>query len=158
MLVSRPDVARGLGARARAWVEYECNWESVAKRYADFLTAIVEGEEAPPVKEVRIEVEPAPEKAAAAAAVPGEYIASWAPVEDGSRAYVESHLTRLEKTLQVTPRGGPEDRILEMGAYLQITPALKTKLGYGEVRGCYYGPLGEQNTKIVTSDDGEEFE
>ena len=29
-----------------------------------------------------------------------------------------------------------------MGAYLQITPALKTKLGYGEVRGCYYGQLG----------------
>ena len=24
-----------------------------------------------------------------------------------------------------------------MGAYLQITPALKTRLGYGEVRGCY---------------------
>ncbi len=36
-------------------------------------------------------------------------------------------------------RGGPDDRILEMGAYLQITPALHTKLGYGEVRGCYYG-------------------
>jgi SAM-dependent methyltransferase len=29
-----------------------------------------------------------------------------------------------------------------MGAYLQITPALHSKLGYGEVRGCYYGKLG----------------
>src|SRR5262249_10557324 len=144
MLVSRPDVARALGARARAWVERECNWESVARRYADFLTSVLGGKEwTPLVKEVA--VEPEPQKAvAAAAAVPGEYIASWAPIEDGSRAYVESHLTRLEKTLQVTPRGGPEDRILEMGAYLQITPALKTKLGYGEVRGCYYGLLGEQ--------------
>src|SRR5262249_22253318 len=28
LLVSRPDVARGLGVRARQWVERECNWES----------------------------------------------------------------------------------------------------------------------------------
>ena len=26
---------------------------------------------------------------------------------------------------------------------MQITPALKTRLGYGEVRGCYYGPAGQ---------------
>ena len=53
------------------------------------------------------------------------------------------HLTRLEKTLAITPPGGAADRILEMGVYLQITPALKTRLGYGEVRGCYYGPAGQ---------------
>src|SRR5215469_16303612 len=42
LLVSRPDVARGLGARARQWVERECNWESVARRYAEFLESVVE--------------------------------------------------------------------------------------------------------------------
>ncbi len=36
-------------------------------------------------------------------------------------------MTRLEKTLAITPPGGPDDRVLEMGAYLQITPALKTQ-------------------------------
>ncbi len=45
-----------------------------------------------------------------------------------------------------------------MGAYLQITPALKTRLGYGEVRGCYYGPSGETNRKSITSESGEAFE
>ena len=104
--------------------------------------------------------EPAKAHAAAASAsepVPGDYIASWAPAEDGSRAYVETHRTRLERTLALTPSGGPEDRILEMGAYLQITPALKTRLGYGEVRGCYYGPRGETNHRSVTSENGEDF-
>ena len=67
------------------------------------------------------------------------YIRSWAP-DEGAQGYIETHLTRFEKTLAITPPGGPDDRILEMGAYLQITPALKTRLGYGEVRGCYYGP------------------
>ena len=45
-----------------------------------------------------------------------------------------------------------------MGSYLQITPALKTKLGYGEVRGCYYGELGHTDRKSVQSDNGETFE
>ena len=58
------------------------------------------------------------------------------------REYFETHQTRLAKTLAIIPPGGPCDRVLEMGAYLQITPALRTKLGYGEVRGCYYGAAG----------------
>jgi SAM-dependent methyltransferase len=45
-----------------------------------------------------------------------------------------------------------------MGAYLQITPALKTRLGYGEVRGCYYGRAGESDVQSVTSESGETFE
>jgi len=158
MLVSRPDVARGLGTRAREWVERECNWESVAKRYAQFLESVAEGREwtAPESPAATAHEEPQPE--AMAATVAGEYIASWAPVEDGSRAYVESHLTRLEKTLQITPQGSPGDRALEMGAYLQITPALKTRLGYGEVYGCYYGSAGQTARKKVTSESGEAFE
>ena len=36
-------------------------------------------------------------------------------------------------------------------SYLQITPALQTRLGYGEVRGCYYGPAGQVDRRTVTS-------
>jgi SAM-dependent methyltransferase len=80
----------------------------------------------------------------------------WA-VNRESRSYLETHKTRLVKTLEITPRGGPCDRVLEMGAYLQITPALRTKLGYGEVRGCYYGKLGRTDHKLAESADGETF-
>ncbi len=168
LLVSRPEVAKELGARARAWVSKECSWESVARRYADFLEAVVEGRadsnaaEGKAAEERTESETPIPTVLTSqherAAEPPPEYITSWAPVEDGSRAYVESHLTRLEKTLAITPPGGPDDRVLEMGAYLQITPALKTRLGYGEVRGCYYGKAGDQNQRSVTSASGETFE
>ena len=77
-----------------------------------------------------------------ASRVEPEYILSWAP-DEAAKGYIETHLTRFEKTLAITPPGGPDDRILEMGSYLQITPALETRLGYGEVRGCYYGPAGK---------------
>jgi len=88
--------------------------------------------------------------------VESEYILSWSPNED-AKGYAASHLTRLEKTLAITPPGGPDDRILEMGVYLQITPALKTRLGYGEVRGCYYGPAGQVDRRTVNRGNGDEF-
>ena len=159
LLASRPELAIALGQRARAWVERECRWDVVGRRYHDFLAGVVEGR---PVESAREPVAQAPPEPPAPqpapAPVPGEYVASWAPVEDGSRGYVETHLTRLERTLAITPPGSPEERVLEMGAYLQITPALRTRLGYGEVRGCYYGPAGRVDHRRVTSESGEVFE
>ena len=169
LLASRPEVARALGARAREWVSKECSWELAARRYLSFLEAVAQNrewrepepaaiqsqEQAPQEKAPQ---EKASQEQAIAAAVSGDYIASWAPAEDGSRGYVDTHRTRLEKTLAITPPGSSEDRILEMGAYLQITPALKTKLGYGEVRGCYFGEAGHVDHRQVTSESGETFE
>ena len=42
LLVSRPELRKALGARAREWVETECTWPKVARRYADFLERIAE--------------------------------------------------------------------------------------------------------------------
>ena len=182
LLVSRPSYAREMGAKAKAWVEKECRWDHVAARYAEFLRAVVEGTahggETPPASAGGPQpepVEPAPapeaeppaeptsplssvEPVAAVEPVTEEYILGWSPEDSEGRAYAETHLTRFEKTLAIVPPGGPEDRALEMGAYLQMTPALKAKLGYGSVRGCYYGPLGEVEHKSVTSEQGEVFE
>lgn len=149
LLASRPEVGKALGAKAREWVARECTWQSVAERYASFLQSIAERKQWHGGQ---------PREAAAESIrVPREYIAGWAPPENGARAYVETHLTRLEKTLAITPPGGPGDRVLEMGAYLHITPALKTRLGYSEVRGCYYGSWGATEDRAVTSAEGEEF-
>ncbi len=71
--------------------------------------------------------------------------------------YVEAHQTRLAKTLDMIPPGKASDRILEMGAYLQITPALRSRMGYGEVRGCYHGKLGQTDHCVKTSSEGERF-
>ena len=155
LLVSRPDLRQSIGAKAREWVETECTWPKVARRYADFLERIARNGAAPLPPESSA---PEPEHIAPASVrVEAEYILSWAP-DEAARGYMETHLTRFEKTLAITPPGSPEDRILEMGAYLQITPALKTRLGYGEVRGCYYGPAGKSDHRSVTSIEGESFE
>ena len=152
LLVSRPSVRKALGARAREWVETECTWPQVARHYADFLEQIA-GNGAAPRAEAK---KPEAVVAAATVNVEPEYILSWAS-DAATKDYVETHLTRFEKTLAITPPGCPNDRILEMGSYLQITAALKTRLGYGEVRGCYYGPLGKVDHRTVHSIEGEQF-
>ena len=153
LLVSRPEVTRALGARAREYVATKCNWNLVAKKYAAFLEAVANGEE---WRDEPIETAPP-----AAPAVRSEeiapYLHTWAHNEQ-ENWYLKTHETRLAKTLEITPPGAPERRVLEMGAYLQITPALKTKLGYGEVRGCYYGELGRTDHRSVISTNGEPFE
>jgi Glycosyltransferase len=150
LLVSRPDIARSMGERARCYVERECNWGLVARRYASFLRSVVDGTEWRD-EERRTATRPA------VTPVPPEAISGWAP-DEPSREYVQTHMTRLQKTLAITPPGGPADRVLEMGAYLQMTPALRSSLGYGEVRGCYYGTLGRVDHRSVVSAQGETFE
>ena len=152
LLVSRPDARASFGKAAARWVERECTWRHVAERYAEFLEAVHTGvfpepspaSDPPAFTSERITVEP-------------HYIASWAP-DEPVRQYIETHITRLAKTLSITPPGSAERSILEMGSYLQITPALRTRLGYGQVRGCYYGPAGKVDRKQAVSSAGELFE
>jgi glycosyltransferase involved in cell wall biosynthesis/SAM-dependent methyltransferase len=170
LLVSRPGVARAMGERARQWVARECNWARVAGMYLEFAQAVSAGREwrneepaaaaagAAVLEEIPVEavvdVPPVPE---APAQVEPAYILSWAARDAESAGYAATHITRLERTLNITPPGGPEDRVLEMGAYMQMTPALKGRLGYGEVRGCYYGPAGQVDHREVTASSGEVF-
>jgi glycosyltransferase involved in cell wall biosynthesis/SAM-dependent methyltransferase len=153
LLVSRPEVARQLGERARDYVARECNWATVAEQYAGFLDAVFHVKQW--VRSVEVPTPPAEEPERPQPTL--EYLQGWA-VSEASAGYLNTHSTRLIKTLEITPPGCSEDRVLEMGAYLQITPALHSKLGYGEVRGCYFGKLGRSDHRTVTSTGGETFE
>jgi glycosyltransferase involved in cell wall biosynthesis/SAM-dependent methyltransferase len=155
LLVSRPGVAGELGTRAREYVSRECSWEAVARRYAEFLRAVAEGREYVSVNTAAVSV--ATVATVAIEPPPAAYIESWATEPEGRR-YFEAHQTRLQKTLEMIPPGTPSSRVLEMGAYMQITPALQYTLGYGEVRGCYYGPPGRVDHQVATSETGETFE
>jgi len=179
LLVSRPELARALGERAKKYVKERCAWERVAPQYAAFLKAVAEGRgwkeppgaverETPKVAVCssammsgRVEAEPAPARPAEPSPENthpwAEYILGYAGDSEERRNYIRAHLTRLVRTLEITPRGGPQDRILEMGAYMQITPALKNLLGYGEVRGSYLGPPGRVDRREARSASGECF-
>jgi glycosyltransferase involved in cell wall biosynthesis/SAM-dependent methyltransferase len=161
LLVSRPDLARAMGERAKCWVERECNWQSVAERYVTFLSQFREGSEAASVLErAPVQTEREEEEIQSLPrfieAVEPEAISPWIAPE--AREYATQHASRFLHTLEMTPAGDPSKAILEMGAYMQITPALKHKLCYGKVRGCYFGPPGRTDRKSIVSENGEPFE
>lgn len=154
LLISRPGLARAMGEGARAWAERECSWNRVAERYVAFLERYSRGWE----ETVAQETSTGGTGAVLEAAPSEEEILKWTPPHQSSRTYLETHLDRLERILAITPAGRPQDRILEMGSYAQITPLLKTRLGYGEVRGCYFGPSGNKERREAVSEEGERFE
>ena len=90
LLVSRPEAARALGARARQYVAEECNWAVEARQCAAFLNAVAKVApymSAPPPPQP-----PAPETAPDSD-LP-EYLTGWA-VNGDSRGYLDTHKTRL---------------------------------------------------------------
>jgi SAM-dependent methyltransferase len=63
--------------------------------------------------------------------------------EGAARDYFMKHLPRLARTLTLTPPSRTSGRILELGCYMQLTPFLECWRGYRDVRGAYFGALGE---------------
>ncbi len=162
LLVTRPAVGLHIGACARAWVERECSWKLVAARYAQFLTAVAANESVPELSGPAVPSDPALPATASQSSAPQqeievEYLRGWA-ADPAARDYFETHSARLLHTLEVTPPGDASKSILEMGSYLQITPALRDKLGYGTVRGCYFGQKGRMDRRLARSEDGSTFE
>src|SRR5580700_5585288 len=77
--------------------------------------------------------------------------------DEGARVYRETHLERVARTVGLVPPPSKTKRVLELGAYMQMTPALQCVLGYQEVRGAYYGPVGRTNEKRITVQGREVF-
>ena len=144
-LLSDPGITAEIGNSARRWVAEECTWSMVARQYVDFLESLTC--RAPAVRTFDIhhscDIE--------------HYLFQWVEPDTYGSRYLQEHSKRLVRTLQLTPPGTREERILEMGCYLQITPALHRLLDYGEVRGCYLGSPGIDE-RSVKSSEGDVFE
>ena len=67
-----------------------------------------------------------------------DFLRSMDMPDGDARGYLEVHMARMVRTLSVTPGPRLTGRILELGAYMHMTPALQCVMGYGEVRGAYY--------------------
>ncbi len=75
--------------------------------------------------------------------------------DNGAQAYLAKHIPRLARTLALVPPPRSTGRVLELGCYMQITPLLSRLCGYREVRGGYYGALGQTDRKTIQFPDGE---
>jgi SAM-dependent methyltransferase len=85
------------------------------------------------------------------------FVRSMDQPDEAARGYLEIHIPRIGRTLGLIPPPQSSGRILELGAYMQMTPALQCVLGYREVRGAYFGPIGRVDEKSITVQGREAF-
>ena len=78
--------------------------------------------------------------------------------DEAARRYLEIHVERLALSLALLPAPQATSRVLELGAYMHMTPALHCVLGYREVIGGYLGTLGDSTTKTATVGGAPVFE
>ena len=67
-------------------------------------------------------------------------------------AYLHQHLDRIARTLTLVPRPCRSRRVLELGAYMHMTPALKLLCGF-DPAGAYLGPKGKKIRKDIVVGD-----
>ena len=148
-----------IGRRAQEWVRENCTWPRVAQMYASFIEGAVDSRGSGPtgVSEPAGEYQPFVTQQLSLQRAEGA-IRRWIEPSSPSNEYFRTHRIRLARTLQLIPRGDKEARVLELGCYLQLTPALRDLLGYAEVRGAYLGAPGGASKAAARAEDGEVFE
>lgn len=155
-LALNPGAAAEIGSRAKSWVSEHCSWERVAKRYVEFIEAAPGGSStrrrAPKPREDDAQTYAPPPKD-----VIREYLARWVDPNSPAGEYFATHRGRLVQTVSLIPAGAPDRRILELGCYMQVTPALRGLLGYGEVRGAHLGGVGDALRSCAVANDAEQF-
>ena len=155
-LLSNQEAAAEIGARAKQWVAEECTWDNVAQRYLKFLREKSGNRKHPGGERRGPEVSGNGSPALSDAAI-SSYLSRWIDPASPAGVYFAAHSIRLIRTIKLIPRGDSGGRILELGCYMQITPALRGLLGYGQVRGGYMGSAGGWHLSTVKALDGEEF-
>ncbi len=152
-LLRNPAEAKSIGAQARDWSERECAWPKVAAKYVTFLER-----EVAVTPRMKPGLTPPPSRSAPPSIETiNQYLKRWIDAHSPAGRYFDLHSVRLPRTVQLVPMGDRSSRILELGCYMQITPALRGLLAYGEVCGAYLGSAGGSQRSSVTSIDGEEF-
>ena len=126
LLVSRPEVARQLGERAKDYVARECNWATVAGAVCRLPGCGGSGRDSASTQRRSSRAERQRREQRPQNRKPSiEYLQGWATGE-ASAEYLQYAPDAPAQDAGDHAAGRPGDRVLEMGAYLQITPALRT--------------------------------
>lgn len=137
-LAYRPDLRAGLGERAARWARTECAIERSAARYLSFAESLITAGRKRPqsVRRFPLDSEMRDEKPPRirldrAEAI--EYVRGFFRHDPAATGYLGIHGERIVRTVELIPVGGPDQRLLELSSYLQMTPLIKRDGRYGEI-------------------------
>ncbi|MCG3163976.1 MAG: hypothetical protein JMDDDDMK_05435 [Acidobacteria bacterium] len=163
-LTQRQTLRERLSRRAAEWIRAENEISRCAARYLDFAERVIErrGQRNRRIQQrqadYRIEFKDQP-----AIALDRDealdYVAGFFADDPNASGYIQAHRERLIATLRLIPRGGQDQRLLELSSYLQMPLLIKRYGDYGEIAVTNWWD-GEPKEKIITTRNavtGEEF-
>lgn len=168
-LAYRPALREALSRQAAAWAREECAVSKSAARYLEFAEQIIKAggngfnrarsvmtsavttdyelnfKDAPTIK---LDHEEAL-----------RYVAGFFADDPNATGYLQKHGQRIIETVELVPIGAPEQRLLELSSYLQMTPLIKKHGRYGEIAitNWWQGEPREKTIAIRHAVTGEEL-
>lgn len=157
-LAYRPALRERLSERARSWTRTECEISRSAARYLAFaeriigqqrrtrltprtLNAIETKYDEPPL--IKLETEEAL-----------HYLSGFFAHDENAKSYLRTHGDRIVRTVGLIPVGDPNQRLLELSSYLQMTPLIRRNGKYGLVAITNWWE-GEPRVKVQTIRNAE---
>lgn len=160
-LAHRPTLRDTLGRRAMEWARGECAIEKSAVRYLDLAARILERRGhpriAPPTPNYRLDFKESPTLAFDREEAL-DYALSFYTEDANATGYLRKHGSRLLRTIELVPRGGPNQRLLELSSYCQMPLIIRRYGSYGEiaVTNFWEGETREQVQSFRHAATGEE--
>ena len=137
-LAYRPALREELSERAKLWARTECDIQRSAASYLEFCERVIEkkARERIPARGTSIGLDLKFREAPLIRLDRDEalnYLAGFFSDDANATNYLKIHGDRIVRTLQLVPVGSPEQRLLELSSYLQMTPLIKRDGKYGEI-------------------------
>ncbi|HKX26383.1 MAG TPA: methyltransferase domain-containing protein, partial [Blastocatellia bacterium] len=162
-LAYRPTLRETMGQRAAAWARNHCEISRSAARYLTFMESII----AERRKSGRRRRSPLSDRELVFKDVPGieldraeafDYVSGFFAQDPNATGYLHKHHHRILETVELTPPGQKDQRLLELSSYLQMTPLIKRYGHYGEIvtTNWWAGEPREKMISIRHSSSGEE--
>jgi glycosyltransferase involved in cell wall biosynthesis/SAM-dependent methyltransferase len=168
-LAYRQPLRECLGARAAEWVRTRHDIGLCAARYLSFAERLIREQRSKAARrpankqqhddaDVRLNF-PAPQTIKFAEAEALHYVSQFFTNDPQATSYLHKHGRRIIETVQLAPVGAPEQRLLELSSYLQMTPLIKRYGHYGEIvlTNWWQGPEREITRTIRHSETNEEL-
>ncbi|MFN8000655.1 MAG: glycosyltransferase [Acidobacteriota bacterium] len=161
-LAYRPTLREQLSQRARDWVRSDCDVRQSAARYLQFAEEIIRRAAVSSRQAAAVGHSLAFKEAPTIKLDEGEalrYVAGFFADDPNATSYLQKHGRRIIETVELVPVGQPQQRLLELSSYLQMTPLIKRYGQYGEIvtTNWWQGEPREKTIAVRQQETGEEL-
>jgi glycosyltransferase involved in cell wall biosynthesis/SAM-dependent methyltransferase len=159
-LACRPNLREGLGEQARNWIRENNDVKRCAARYLQFAERLIEQRRRSRGRQSSVPYQLDFKEAETLRFDHDEalaYVRQFFTDDPNATDYIRVHSRRLLRTVELVPKGSPQQRVLELSSYLHMPLLIRHYGGYGDlaVTNWWKGETREQQQTVRHAETGE---